>query len=213
MWIEFKNASKWQAEQLFRNFFPSTDEDNVPIEGDLDSIELPTTPPSPSTSSSGGSTLFSSISAFSSEPASPSGSSTPLSPLPSLPTGLPARSRTSSTAGRSSGASASKERRVRTVSEAGLQNQAYRPPPVEEEILEAKHSAKPLDGATLAMLAKKFADAIPDEEFSVAALQGCKCSRLVMGAREGEGEARSAAWTRMKIAWEERGWRACGRRR
>ena len=65
---------------------------------------------------------------------------------------------------------------MRTVSEAGLQNQAYRPPPVEEEILEAKHSAKPLDGATLAMLAKKFADAIPDEEFSVAALQGCECS-------------------------------------
>ena len=62
MWIEFKNASKWQAELLFRNFFPSTDEDNIPIEGDLDSIELPTTPPSPSAASSSGSTLFSSLS-------------------------------------------------------------------------------------------------------------------------------------------------------
>ena len=184
MWIEFKNASKWQAELLFRNFFPSTDEDNEPIEGDLDSIELPTTPPSPSGASSAGSTLFSSISsAFSSEPASPSGSSTPLSPLPSLPNGLPSgRSRTSSTAGQSprSAASRSKER-SRTVSDAGLQNQAYLPPPVEEEILEAKHSAKPLDGATLAMLAKKFADSIPDEEFSVAALQGCECSGLFVG--------------------------------
>ena len=176
VWIEFKNASKWQAEQLFRNFFPSTDEDNVPIEGDLDSIELPTTPPSPSAGSSSGSTLFSSISStFSSVPTSPSGSSSPLSPLPSLPDGLPMRSRTSSTAGLSTGASKGKER-TRTVSEAGLLNQAYQPPPIEAEIMEAKHSAKPLDGATLAALAKTFADAIPDEEFSVAALQGCECS-------------------------------------
>lgn len=182
VWIEFKNASKWQAEQLFRNFFPSTDEDNVPIEGDLDSIELPTTPPSPSAASSSGSTLFSTISsAISSMPTSPSGSASPLSPLPSLPDGLPMRSRTSSTAGSTMGASKGKERtRTRTVSDAGLMNQAYLPPPVEADILEAKHSAKPLDGATLAALAKTFADAIPDEEFSVAALQGCKCSDVLV---------------------------------
>ncbi|RDX55258.1 P-loop containing nucleoside triphosphate hydrolase protein [Lentinus brumalis] len=176
VWIEFKNASKWQAELLFRNFFPSTDEDNAPIEGDLDSIELPMTPPSPSAASSSGSTLFSSISStYSSVPTSPSGSSTPLSPLSSMPEGLPARSRTSSTAGLSTGATKGKER-TRTVSDAGLLNQAYLPPPVEAEIMDAKHSAKPLDGATLAALAKKFADSIPDEEFSVAALQGCECS-------------------------------------
>ncbi|RPD58679.1 P-loop containing nucleoside triphosphate hydrolase protein [Lentinus tigrinus ALCF2SS1-7] len=178
VWIEFKNASKWQAELLFRNFFPSTDEDNVPIEGDLDSVELPMcpTPPSPSAASSASSTLFSSISGtFSSVPTSPSGSSSPLSPLPSLPDGLPTRSRTSSTAGQSTRAMKGKER-TRTVSDAGLLNQAYLPPPVEAEIMEAKHSAKPLDGATLAALAKKFADSIPDEEFSVAALQGCECS-------------------------------------
>ena len=178
VWIEFKNASKWQAEQLFRNFFPSTDEDNLPIEGDLDSIELPMcpTPPSPSAASSSGSTLFSSISStFSSVPTSPSGSSSPLSPLPSLPDGLPSRSRTSSSAGQSTRTTKGKER-TRTVSDAGLLNQAYLPPPVEAEIMEAKHSAKPLDGATLACLAKKFADSIPDEEFSVAALQGCECS-------------------------------------
>ncbi|KAI0743670.1 P-loop containing nucleoside triphosphate hydrolase protein [Daedaleopsis nitida] len=176
VWIEFKNASKWQAEQLFRNFFPSTDEDNMPIEGDLDSIELPTTPPSPSGTSSSGSTLFSSMSsAFSSVPTSPSASASPLEPLPSMPEGLPMRSRTSSTAGSSTGASKGKERK-RTVSDAGLLNQAYLPPPIEAEIMEAKHSAKPLDGATLAALAKKFADSIPDEEFSVAALQGCECS-------------------------------------
>ena len=57
VWVEFRNASKWQAELLFRNFFPSTDEDDEVIEGDLEGIELPT-PPSPSVeSSSGTSTL------------------------------------------------------------------------------------------------------------------------------------------------------------
>ncbi|EJF65200.1 P-loop containing nucleoside triphosphate hydrolase protein [Dichomitus squalens] len=177
VWIEFKNASKWQAEQLFRNFFPSTDEDDVPIEGDLDSIELPMVPPSPSAASSSGSTLFSLSSTFSSVPTTPSGSSSPLSPLPSLPEGLPARSRTSSTTGAGAAKGKNKER-TRTVSDAGLQNQAYLPPPVEAEIMDAKHSAKPLDGATLAALAKKFADSIPDEEFSVAALQGCECSNF-----------------------------------
>lgn len=48
------------------------------------------------------------------------------------------------------------------------------PPPVEEHILSSKHSAKPLDSVTLGLLAKKFADGVPEEEFSVAALQGCK---------------------------------------
>ncbi len=176
VWIEFKNASKWQAELLFRNFFPSTDEDDVPIEGDLDSIELPTTPPSPSAGSSSGSTLFSSMaSTFSSVPTSPSGSASPLSPLPSLQDGLPTRLRTSSTAGRRSPSASKGKERSRTTSDAGLMNQAYLPPPVEDEIMEAKHSAKPLDGETLARLGKEFADAIPDEEFSVAALQGCEC--------------------------------------
>lgn len=56
----------------------------------------------------------------------------------------------------------------------GASNQAYLPPPVAEEILTSQHSAKPLDAATLNKLAKKFADGVPEEEFSVAALQGCK---------------------------------------
>lgn len=180
VWVEFKNASRWQAEQLFRNFFPSTDEDDVPIEGDLESIELPMVPPSPSTASSSGSTLFSSIpSTLSSVPTSPSTSPGTLSPLPSLPEGLPVRSRTSSTVGASIVADRVKSKeRARTMSDVGMQNQAYLPPPVEAEIMEAKHSAKPLDGATLVVLAKKFADSIPDEEFSVAALQGCECSNF-----------------------------------
>ena len=76
---------------------------------------------------------------------------------------------------------------------------------MEEHLAACAAARKPLSAAQLERLACVFAENIPDEEFSVAALQGCKCSRLVMGAREGEGEAGSAAWTRMKIAWEERG--------
>lgn len=60
---------------------------------------------------------------------------------------------------------------------AGSGNAAYLPPPVEEHIKECSHSARPLSAAKLARLAKAFADAIPDEEFSVASLQGCKSCR------------------------------------
>jgi hypothetical protein len=42
-----------------------------------------------------------------------------------------------------------------------------------------QHSAKSLDGVKLAGLARKFADSIPDEEFSVAALQGCKLVKFL----------------------------------
>ncbi|OCH91708.1 P-loop containing nucleoside triphosphate hydrolase protein [Obba rivulosa] len=147
VWIEFKNASKWQAEMLFRNFFPSMEEEDVVIdERELEGIELPTTPPSPSVSSSRSSMLFSE-------------SSVTLSPATSS-VSLPSESARGKT-------------RESSI-DPGLKNQAYLPPPVDEEI--AKHSAPPLDGKTLAKLAKKFADAIPDEEFSVAALQGCELS-------------------------------------
>ncbi|OBZ70965.1 putative mitochondrial chaperone BCS1-B [Grifola frondosa] len=139
VWIEFKNASKWQAELLFRNFFPSTDEDDVVLDGDLEGIELPV-PPSPSASSSSGSTLFS-MSSMSSAPLSPSESSATLSSLPILPEDI---------------LNTSSKKAPRSASEDGLKNQAYLPPPVEEEIAAAKHSAKPLDGALLAALAKKL---------------------------------------------------------
>jgi chaperone BCS1 len=35
VWVEFKNFSKWQAEALFRNFVPSTDQDYEVLEGDM----------------------------------------------------------------------------------------------------------------------------------------------------------------------------------
>ncbi|CAE6468724.1 unnamed protein product [Rhizoctonia solani] len=108
VWIEFKNATKWQCEQLFNNFFPAASADTIP----------PGPPPS-----------------------------------------------------------IEEEKRA-----AGL--------PVEDHELDCQcrkkevermpdgtltptlAPAKRLDATTLAQLAKKFAEAIPDEEFSVASLQG-----------------------------------------
>jgi mitochondrial chaperone BCS1 len=150
VWIEFRNASKWQAEALFRNFFPSTDDDDEPIlEGELEGIELPppqTLPPqSPSTP---GSTLWSmkSFSSSNSSLSSPSSVKSALAPVRPL-----------------------------RPEDFGAKNQAYLPPPVEEHLAASQHSAKPLDSITLGILAKKFADSIPEDEFSVAALQGCEC--------------------------------------
>lgn len=146
VWIEFKNASKWQAEALFRNFFPSTDKDEEPIEGDLDSIELPSTP-APQSPSSHSSTLWSMSPSFSSSTSS-----------------LACSTRNSQSPPESVG----------SPDGFGAKNQTYLPPPIEEHIVACQHSAKPLNGLKLAQLAKQFADSIPDDEFSVAALQGCE---------------------------------------
>lgn len=146
VWIEFKNASKWQAEALFRNFFPSTDKDDEPIEGDLEGIELPSTP-APRSPSFNSSTLWSMSPSFSSSSSSLASSTRNSQSPPESVTGSEAF---------------------------GSKNRAYLPPPVEEHIAACQHSAKPLDGVKLAQLAKEFADSIPDDEFSVAALQGCK---------------------------------------
>ncbi|KZP26468.1 P-loop containing nucleoside triphosphate hydrolase protein [Athelia psychrophila] len=154
VWVEFRNASKWQAEALFRNFFPSTEEESATkdaeMEKELRGIELPTTPipQSPTTStlwSMSPSSLASSVDLSSvSPPFSPSHS--PSSSNSAMPMPGPEMF--------------------------GAKNRAYMPPPVEENIASLAHSAKPLDAAKLAFLAKKFADGCPDEEFSVAALQG-----------------------------------------
>ncbi|KAF8229508.1 P-loop containing nucleoside triphosphate hydrolase protein [Tricholoma matsutake] len=164
VWVEFKNASKWQAEALFRNFFPSADDDVVDSEPD------PQTPlsPCPSNSNDAGpnsaspassqwSWPSSSVTSFSSTPLSSPSPSSPASASMPLPLTLPGTA-TSMT--------------VTPLPQFGASNQAYLPPPVAEEILASQHSAKPLDAATLNKLAKKFADGVPEEEFSVAALQG-----------------------------------------
>ncbi|KAK0192317.1 hypothetical protein F5146DRAFT_497906 [Armillaria mellea] len=151
VWIEFKNASKWQAEALFRNFFPSLEEsassrgDLTPNESGDDgprAIDLPSPPETPSP---GSSTLWSLSPSFSS-----SSSSLPLSPKKHD----------------------NAKSRGQVLPQFGANNRAYLPPPIEEHIANSQHSAKPLDSVALALLAKRFADAIPQEEFSVAALQG-----------------------------------------
>lgn len=150
VWVEFKNASRWQAEALFRNFFPSTEDEIEVPEGDLEGIELPSPPSTPSN-------------------ASPP---TPLTVSSSALWSL--SSQASSMSSLSSPSSAGTSKSPAPLPQFGAKNQAYLPPPVEEHIATSQHSAKPLDADTLGLLAKKFADSIPEEEFSVAALQGCE---------------------------------------
>lgn len=170
VWVEFKNASRWQAEHLFRNFFPFSDADlpsnnpsTVNLESEankleLEGLELPNAPASPasSTFSSLFSDAFSGISSLSG-----SGS-------PSIPSSSPSSS--PSRAGRSRCASTATQPKTNEKAEGHI------PPAMEEHIAACSHSAPPLSGARLAELAKQFANALPDEEFSVAALQGCECS-------------------------------------
>lgn len=154
VWVEFKNASKWQAEALFRNFFPSTEEDE-PTEAELASIELPSPSSVPVTPSELASNPDSDAMFTVGSPSLPSSAST--TSLSSMTTrGSSVMSRTMSEVGTPSTSSAPK----------------YLPPAVEDEVAEFQHSAPPIDAATLSKLARQFADSIPEDEFSVAALQG-----------------------------------------
>ncbi|KAF7297731.1 hypothetical protein MKEN_01396700 [Mycena kentingensis (nom. inval.)] len=162
VWVEFKNASKWQAEALFRNFFPSAEaEDDGDIteseidEAALADIDIPTTPSASIGSGLRSASTSSLWSAFSS------------SSVVSLPSSSPSPSP-------SKGKTAAKSHTIPLgdLPQFGAENTAYLPPPPAPEILAAHAGLRPLDGKTLALLAKKFADAIPEGEFSVAALQG-----------------------------------------
>lgn len=152
VWIEFKNASKWQAQQLFRNFFPSTEDEEDPIdEAALDAalagvdLNLPDAPVG--TPRGPGSTVSTGESVLARVGLAPSGASTSsLSSLPSM-------SGTSSTGS----AQAPPERPVPST-------------PAEEHAI--RPTAVPLSAARLTALARQFGEGIPDEEFSVAALQG-----------------------------------------
>jgi chaperone BCS1 len=156
VWVEFKNASKWQAEALFRNFFPSAEEEDdgdIVLEGELEGIDLPC-PPSPQSQAD---TVLSALWSMSPSVVS---STTSLSSPPTSPNG-----RVESKAGQS-------PKMRPTSGDFGAKNKAYMPPPIEDDIAGSAHSAQPLDADTLSRLAKTFADSIPGDEFSVAALQG-----------------------------------------
>ncbi|KAF8262603.1 P-loop containing nucleoside triphosphate hydrolase protein [Lactarius quietus] len=157
VWIEFKNASKFQAEHLFRNFFPSSDAElanNIELETELEPLEMPA-PSSPATSQL--SSLFSEALSGLSSASSRSGSLSPLSSP--TPGGSHSRSRRSESVSSRVGPKSEIE-----TSEASSA--------VEEPAAACAHAAPPLSAARLAELAKQFADSIPDEGFSVAALQG-----------------------------------------
>ena len=121
VWVEFKNASKYQAEGLFRNFFPAHEDD----------IEILT-------------------------------ESTPVDSNSSL-----SLSRTESRVSATSFETSSTD-----VSTPGSKSAL-----ISHEAAPTLEHASPLDAerltpARLSQLAKLFAESIPDEEFSVAALQG-----------------------------------------
>ncbi|KAK6996860.1 P-loop containing nucleoside triphosphate hydrolase protein [Favolaschia claudopus] len=177
VWVEFKNASKWQAEALFRNFFPSSDEGDIPLDDGEGDIDLPGTPTSLRSAST------SSLWSTSTLTSSASGSS-------------------KSAGGRSGEAKkfAAKET-TPALPQFGSSNKAYMPPPVAPEIVAAQHSARPLDGKTLAELAKRFADSVPEGEFSVAALQGYL---LKNKSRPEAAAAEAAAWVVAEREMRER---------
>jgi chaperone BCS1 len=163
VWIEFKNASKFQAEHLFRNFFPSADADPptaLDSETDLESLEMPTPSSPTSPAATQLSSLFSDALSGLSTASSRSGSLSPLSSP--TPTG-------------------SHSRRSESIcSRAGTKSEVSEvPSAVEEHVAACAHVVPPLSAARLAELAKQFSDSIPDEGFSVAALQGCEYSYFI----------------------------------
>ncbi len=190
VWIEFRNASKWQAEALFRNFFPCAEDEVLIDESELEGVEIPVEvnegPKTPSKAYVATPT-----------PSSPTSTNTDLSPSPSTSGVSSLWSLASSASSLLNGSPADQTLPPTAKTEAskppllkalpaqaqngfngseqfGASNTAYRPPPPAESVLNSRHSAAPLDKKTLNDLAKKFADGLPEEEFSVAALQGCE---------------------------------------
>ncbi|KAI9508031.1 hypothetical protein F5148DRAFT_1284490 [Russula earlei] len=172
VWIEFKNASKFQAEHLFRNFFPSSDSDPPSVldsDAELEALEMPA-PASPATSQL--SSLFSDALSGLSSTSSRSGSLSPLSsPTPTGGT----HTRSESVCSRAGAKS-----EISEISSA-----------VEEHVAACAHVVPPLSAARLGQLAKQFADTIPDEGFSVAALQGYLLKNKSRPEAAAEG---AAAW-------------------
>ncbi|KAF8149354.1 hypothetical protein B0H34DRAFT_802368 [Crassisporium funariophilum] len=187
VWVDFKNASRWQAEALFRNFFPCEEEEedvDADVEGlDIDAnvqvqdrdgkvrtfvpSEAPSRTPKKDHESP---SLWSLSSNFASSASSlMSGTTSPTLSSPSMPASPPLpRTYSGSPVPPSTPASPASSRAPIDKNQFGATNTAYLPPPPDIALFKGK----PLDRRTLAILAKRFADGIPEEEFSVAGLQG-----------------------------------------
>ena len=135
IWIEFKHASKWQAELLFKNFFS----------------EVEDAPPQPTPEE-----IAAMEKEFAFLEAQQNAADGKVSFVPKDGTAV------SPTAGAEAMAAAMDEKAKEKVEE-----DASLPPPVLE------HPSPPLDPTRLAVLARQFAAAIPENEHSVASLQGC----------------------------------------
>ena len=193
VWIEFRNASKWQAEALFRNFFPCV-EDEAPMDvSELEGMDMKVevnersssssalprsyiaTPPTPTiniscarapSSSSLGISISSlrslapSFSLFSSDSKNGDHHSSSTLPASLSPPGHG-----------NGGAQDDAATGLHQTEKFGASNTAYRPPSAAEN---SRQSVALLDKKILNEFAKMFADGIPEDEFSVAALQGCK---------------------------------------
>ncbi|KAH9484752.1 putative mitochondrial chaperone BCS1-B [Psilocybe cubensis] len=198
VWVEFKNASKWQAEALFRNFFPCEEEEIVQeTDPELEGLDIdvqvqdkdgnvrtfvpneqrvnaaangkrsderkPLWSLSTSFASSASSLISGSLPSSASLMAS--GSTSPMLSSPSE-TMSPPLPRTFS--GSPIPDSPGSNHIAMDKDQFGASNTAYLPPPPDPSL----NKVKPLDRKTLAALAKKFADGLPEDEFSVAGLQG-----------------------------------------
>jgi len=193
VWIEFRNASKWQAEALFRNFFPCV-EDQVPLDmSELEDVNMKVevnekpssssasprsfiaSPPTPTINSSytrtSSSLSVSSLWSFASS----------CSPFSSNSENSGCDSGTNPTVPPSSlGLSNGQVQSNATTTElpgkeqSDASNTAHHPPPNTENAANSRQSAASLDKKMLSEFAKMFADGIPEDEFSVAALQGCE---------------------------------------
>jgi len=190
VWIEFKNASKWQAEALFRNFFPCV-EDQVPLDiSELEDMNMKVevndsssasprsfiaSPPTPTINSSytrtSSSLSVSSLWSFASS----------LSPFSSNSENSGCDSGTNSTASPSSPGLSNGQVQNDAMTtglpgkeQSDVSNIAHHPPLIAENAANSRQSAAPLDKKMLNGFAKMFADGIPEDEFSVAALQGCE---------------------------------------
>jgi chaperone BCS1 len=141
VWIEFRNASKHQAEGLFRNFFPAAEEfEDAPPASSLFAASIPTSP-----SSAALPTAASTLTSSATPASTPSTEGIPQSLKDTLPS-------------------------LESATSVG---------------------APSLDADRLAELAKIFAEAIPDEEFSVAELQGYL---LKNKARPEEAASQAGQW-------------------